>query len=435
MTKRMLFVLNTEWPRLRRTGLSELSRIPKAINDLIGSNRDSSPWSAARLIVPKYAHECRHEEPPEMISIPMRMKPVIQDGEESSRIQGELPSDYAAWLQFSQDAWAEICRITREQSCAADILAVDWAMAPIMKLAKSRFRTCFTVDLPPQDECAKSLWMEGMQHAHAIHVPTKSWEELLRIRYPDLNNLLDGKFRPQRFGAQIERGFELSGKVDAKRDLDAELEKGESRMRVSRSDLLFVVRNRWTKDDQKNYGAIIGCLPKLIKQSQTLDGQPKFLIGPLGSPEVTDAKEHFEAIKKIAEDYPEQVHIESQKETQARKWDFLLKAADAQLIPSKYEPCGINHCEGMAYGVLPVCSRAGAMGEGPMSCNNSFQFVWDDHEPEESSLRFLEAMKSACDCFRTDSSRWKRMQEDAMKVAIEYDWAYLAPQYGKLFEA
>jgi hypothetical protein len=51
MRKRTLFVLNSEWTRLRRTGLGDLGRIPRVLN----GEGCSSPWAEAYLIVPRYS--------------------------------------------------------------------------------------------------------------------------------------------------------------------------------------------------------------------------------------------------------------------------------------------------------------------------------------------------------------------------------------------
>jgi glycogen synthase len=200
-------------------------------------------------------------------------------------------------------------------------------------------------------------------------------------------------------------------------------------------ELLLVVRNRWTADDQKNYRAIIKTLPKLIRNAAKNGWKPQFIIGPFGNRRTPAWTKLRRKLRNLARRHRKQIFFENpdSKELILPKWGGLLKAADAQLVPSRYEPCGINHAQGMMYGTPPVCSKAGAMGEPPVNASNSFQFVWDDRTTKRSTDRFYKALLSTCDIYYSNRHLWKRMQKNAQRASLHYDWSRLAPQYAKLF--
>jgi hypothetical protein len=185
---RTLFVINTEWTRLRRTGLSELSRIPPALN----ANLKASPWRRAFLILPEYASLKRKLSPAMLqqvvkagdgstIFVPHKARPTIKLGGTYPRIDGELPPARKYWEDFAENALCEITKISADGN--VDILAIDWPTGPLVRMAHDSYRCCFTVDLEPYNAAARELWLEGVEHSDTIHAPTENWLQYLTSRF------------------------------------------------------------------------------------------------------------------------------------------------------------------------------------------------------------------------------------------------------------
>ena len=89
----------------------------------------------------------------------------------------------------------------------------------------------------------------------------------------------------------------------------------------------------------------------------------------------------------------------------------LIEAgADIFLMPSRYEPCGLNQMYSLRYGTIPVVHATGGLDDSVIDVleypDSGTGFKFHEYEPEA----FLEAIKSALELFRnvTDGSRFKK---------------------------
>jgi starch synthase len=110
----------------------------------------------------------------------------------------------------------------------------------------------------------------------------------------------------------------------------------------------------------------------------------------------------------------------------------ILAGADAFLIPSRYEPCGLTQMYALKYGTVPIVRATGGLddtivpfdhktGEG-----NGFKF--SAYEPNA----FLEAIRKAIDLFQ-DPKAWQRLMANGMKA--DFSWERSAQQYRTLYES
>jgi starch synthase len=105
--------------------------------------------------------------------------------------------------------------------------------------------------------------------------------------------------------------------------------------------------------------------------------------------------------------------------------------ADMLLMPSQYEPCGLNQMYAMAYGTVPVVRAVGGLadtvtempGAGPGT--TGFRF----HEYEWRA--FKEAIYRALFAYQ-DPPRW----ESIMRAGMERDdsWEHAAKDYIRIYE-
>src|SRR5262249_23980104 len=105
--------------------------------------------------------------------------------------------------------------------------------------------------------------------------------------------------------------------------------------------------------------------------------------------------------------------------------------ADMFLMPSRFEPCGLNQMYSLRYGTIPVVHAVGGLADtvrdaAPGSRKaNGFAFV-DDHP-----AALLAALTRAIDAVR-DKRRWRAVQRTAM--AEDHSWDRSAAEYVKIYD-
>ena len=108
----------------------------------------------------------------------------------------------------------------------------------------------------------------------------------------------------------------------------------------------------------------------------------------------------------------------------------ILAGADIVLIPSRYEPCGLNQMYGLAYGTIPVVRATGGLHDTIIpfdpraGTGNGFTFS----KAEAGDL--LEAVRRAIALFH-DKAAWERLMKNAM--AADFSWERPASEYERLY--
>ena len=98
----------------------------------------------------------------------------------------------------------------------------------------------------------------------------------------------------------------------------------------------------------------------------------------------------------------------------------LIEAgADLFLMPSRFEPCGLNQMYSMAYGTIPVVRRTGGLADTVVAWDpvtrTGTGFVFDDYEAAE----FSRALQQALEVF-ADGEAWEVLMLNAM--ANDWSW-------------
>jgi starch synthase len=112
---------------------------------------------------------------------------------------------------------------------------------------------------------------------------------------------------------------------------------------------------------------------------------------------------------------------------------LVYAGADALLIPSRFEPCGLTQLCAMRYGCLPVVTRVGGLADTVIDANEAalaaevatgFQMAAADTPSLDLALaRVAEVWR--------DRETWARMQRNAMRA--EVGWARSAARYAALY--
>lgn len=97
--------------------------------------------------------------------------------------------------------------------------------------------------------------------------------------------------------------------------------------------------------------------------------------------------------------------------------------ADIFLMPSRYEPCGLNQIYSLRYGTVPVVRATGGLDD-TVDEETGFKFR------EYSAKAMMEAVGEALAAYR-DPLRWQALQRAGM--ARDYSWGASAAEYSALY--
>ena len=105
--------------------------------------------------------------------------------------------------------------------------------------------------------------------------------------------------------------------------------------------------------------------------------------------------------------------------------------ADMFLMPSRYEPCGLNQIYSLKYGTVPVVRATGGLDDtieewdGEKGTGTGFKFA--GFNPRD----LLAEIDRAIEAFR-DQESWQRLMRNGM--ARDYSWTIPAKEYVKVYE-
>ncbi len=98
---------------------------------------------------------------------------------------------------------------------------------------------------------------------------------------------------------------------------------------------------------------------------------------------------------------------------------------DLFLMPSRFEPCGLNQMYSLRYGTVPVVRAVGGLADTVR--DGVTGFVFEEYLPEA----FLAALQRALGVFRTPE-RWRAVQLEGMRQ--DNSWDHSAQEYVTIYE-
>ena len=98
--------------------------------------------------------------------------------------------------------------------------------------------------------------------------------------------------------------------------------------------------------------------------------------------------------------------------------------ADMFLMPSQYEPSGLNQMYSLRYGTVPVVRATGGLDD---TIEHGTGFKFEDY----SAQALLEAIRSASNAFQ-DQKDWEAMMRRGMRK--DYSWRVSASEYAALYQ-
>jgi starch synthase len=170
--------------------------------------------------------------------------------------------------------------------------------------------------------------------------------------------------------------------------------------------------------DQKGFDLIARIARELLQED--------VLLAVLGSGE----RRYEDLFRALASDLPGRVGAIIAYDN--RLAHLVEAGSDIFLMPSRYEPCGLNQIYSLRYGTVPVVRATGGLDDTIESFDlehgtgTGFKFA------EYSPAELLYAIRQALHNY-SDDGVWKRIQLNGM--AKDFSWNTSAAEYAKIYEA
>jgi starch synthase len=160
-------------------------------------------------------------------------------------------------------------------------------------------------------------------------------------------------------------------------------------------------------------------LPEVLQQRE-------FALVVLGSGEPR-YQDFFAALAKRV---PDRVFFRQGYSEELAHW--IEAGGDMFLMPSMYEPCGLNQMYSLKYGTVPIVRRTGGLADSVQ--------MWDGATQSGTGIVFNEfdspavrwALHTALDLFKNRSA-WSRLVQNGM--AMDFSWTRQAREYVELYRA
>jgi starch synthase len=146
----------------------------------------------------------------------------------------------------------------------------------------------------------------------------------------------------------------------------------------------------------------------------------------------TGEQAYHDAFTELARRYPEKVAV---RLTFSNELAHRIEAgADVFLMPSRFEPCGLNQLYSLKYGTVPVVHATGGLADTIVNLTdetlaagtaNGFSFR------EYTTAALADALDRACRTF-TNRPVWEQLIRTGM--GQDWSWNHSAREYGRLYE-
>lgn len=144
----------------------------------------------------------------------------------------------------------------------------------------------------------------------------------------------------------------------------------------------------------------------------------------------TGEPQYEELFRDLAQRFPKKVGVRIAYDNKlAHK---IEGGADMFLMPSRYEPCGLNQIYSLRYGTVPVVRATGGLDdtieqyEAVTGQGTGFKFS------AYSGQALLECLRQALYVYATDRTAWQKLIRNGMQK--DFSWNASAAEYEKLFQ-
>jgi starch synthase len=115
-----------------------------------------------------------------------------------------------------------------------------------------------------------------------------------------------------------------------------------------------------------------------------------------------------------------------------RRAHLIEAGSDIFMMPSRFEPCGLNQMYSLRYGTVPVVRAVGGLVDTVRPYNprngQGTGFLFSDYSP--AALR--DALQAALGLYRGNRAAWIRLQKNGMRK--DFSWERSAAEYVKVYK-
>lgn len=170
--------------------------------------------------------------------------------------------------------------------------------------------------------------------------------------------------------------------------------------------------------EQKGFDILLDILPTLLMRDVQV-----IIMGD-------GDKEYIKRLNKIKKKYPDKLVIVPFN----RKMETSIYAgADLFLLPSRFEPCGINQLIGFRYGCVPIVRSTGGLSDTVINFDPAYEnpigngFTFKNYDSKE----LLVAITRALEAYKY-KKHWKALVRRGMKAS--FSWELPAQRYLQLYK-
>ncbi|MCK5914510.1 MAG: glycogen synthase GlgA [Deltaproteobacteria bacterium] len=241
-------------------------------------------------------------------------------------------------------------------------------------------------------------------------------ETVLKERQNDLHGILNGVDYDEWNPAQdslIDNHFQI-GQMSGKKACKKKLSQAFNLAYTENQPLVGMVSRLV---DQKGFDLIL----PLLKKVDTFNAKFVFLG--------TGEKDIEEQLAKLSQKYPGRIAFTCGYDN--RLAHLLEAGADIFLMPSRYEPCGLNQMYSLRYGTVPLVRATGGLDDSianfnPRTCiGNGFKF----HNYTITELK--KTLNQALNIYH-QPRLWHRLRANGMRC--DFSWSQSAVKYRNLYK-
>ncbi|MHA1853366.1 MAG: glycogen synthase, partial [Candidatus Heimdallarchaeaceae archaeon] len=106
--------------------------------------------------------------------------------------------------------------------------------------------------------------------------------------------------------------------------------------------------------------------------------------------------------------------------------------ADIFLMPSRYEPCGLNQMYSMIYGTIPIVRKTGGLADTVIDYtenpNEGTGFVFEKY----NNIELYDTVKKAVELYKHSPEEWQKLQTRAMSK--DFSWQRTAIKIERIYK-
>jgi starch synthase len=141
----------------------------------------------------------------------------------------------------------------------------------------------------------------------------------------------------------------------------------------------------------------------------------------------TGEPEYEALFRSLAQRFPERFLVKVAYDNELAHQ--IEAGADIFLMPSRYEPCGLNQIYSLKYGTVPVVRATGGLDDTIQNFDGvsgtGFKFA------DYSAAELLDTLRRALKIYR-EPAFWRRLMLEGMSK--DYSWASSAAEYAKIYQ-